>query len=51
MSEWDIIPENFHTKHSVLHRAKCTHAYITQLYIISIQPANKAVERLINSYD
>ena len=29
--------------------ARCTHAYITQLYIMSIQPVNKAAEHLINS--
>ena len=32
-----------------VHSARCTHAYITQLYIMSIQPVNKAVEHLINS--
>ena len=48
MSEWNLIHENFHTKHRV-HSARCTHAYITQLYITSIQPINKAAEHLINS--
>ena len=28
-----------------------THVYITQLHIMSTQPANKAVEHPINSYD
>ena len=31
--------------------SRCTHAYITQLYIMSIEPVNKAAEHLINSYD
>ena len=35
MSEWNFIHENFHTKHSHVHSARCTHAYITQLYIMS----------------
>ena len=43
-----MIHENFHTKHRV-HSARCTHTYITQLYITSIQPVNKAVEHLMNS--
>ena len=43
-----MIHENFHTKQRV-HSARCTHAYMTQLYIMSIQPVNKAVEHLINS--
>ena len=34
---------------STHHRARCRHTYITQLYIMSIQPVNKAVEHLINS--
>jgi len=38
-----------HTKHRRVHSARCTHAYITQLYIMSIQPVNKAAEHLINS--
>ena len=40
MSERDFINENVHTKCSV---------FMTQLYIMSIQPANKAVKYLINS--
>ena len=48
MSEWNLIYENFHTKQRV-HSARFTHAYITQLYIMSIQPVNKAVEHLISS--
>ena len=32
-----------------VHSARCTHAYITQLYITSIQPVNKAAEHLISS--
>ena len=35
--------ENFHTKQRV-HSARRTHAYITQLYIMSIQQADKAGE-------
>ena len=49
MNEWNIIHENFHTKQRA-HSARCTHAYITQLYIMSIQPATKAVEHLVSSY-
>ena len=48
MSEWNLIHENFHTKQRV-HSARCTHAYITQLYIMSIQPVNKEVEHLLSS--
>ena len=51
MSKWNFIHDhlsmehkNFHTKQRV-HNARCTHAYLTQLYIMSIQPANKAVKR------
>ena len=51
-----MIHENFHTKHSVFTAPDahadadaCSHAYITQLYIMSIQPVNKAAEHLINS--
>ena len=29
-----------------VHSARCTHAYITQLYIMSIQPVNKAAEHI-----
>ena len=43
-----MIHENFHTKQRV-HSARCTHAYITQLYITSIHLVNKAAEHLINS--
>ena len=54
MSEWNLIHENFHTEHSVftapdVQNITVTHAYITQLYIMSIQPVNKAAEHLINS--
>ena len=48
MNEWNLIHENIHTKQRV-HSARCTQAYITQLYIMSIQPVNKAVEHLSNS--
>ena len=48
MSESNLIHDNFHTKQRV-HSARCTHAHITQLYIMSIQPVNKAAEHLINS--
>ena len=41
--------ENFHTKQHA-HSARCTHACITQLYIMSIQPATKAAEHLVSSY-
>ena len=47
-----MIHENFHTEHSVFTAPDVhmhTHAYITQLYIMSIQPVNKAVEHIINS--
>ena len=43
-----MIHENFHTKQRV-QSARCTHVYITQLYIMLIQPVNKAVEHLIHS--
>ena len=33
------------------HSARRTLAYITQLSIMSIQPANKVVKHLTNSYD
>ena len=46
MNEWNFIHENFHTKQRV-HSVRCTHAYITQLHIMCIQPANKAVEHMI----
>ena len=39
-----MIHENFHTKHSVFTASDVhVHAYITQLYIMSIQPVKKAV--------
>ena len=40
MGERDFINENVHTKCSV---------FMTQLYIISIQPTNKAGKHLLNS--
>ena len=46
----NFIQENVHTKQRV-HSTKRARAYIIQLYITSIQPANRAVEQLINSYD
>ena len=45
-----LLYEIVHTKQRV-HSGRCTHAYITQLRIMSIQPANKAIEYLINSYN
>ena len=54
MNEWTCRWHtwNFtHTKTKRVHSARCTLAYITQLYIKSIQPANKAAKHLINSYD
>ena len=44
MSESNFMHENFHTKHSVFTAPDA-------VYIMSIQPANKAVTHLINSYD
>ena len=40
MNEENFINENVHTKCSV---------FMTQLYIMSIQPANKAGKHLLNS--
>ena len=37
MSEWNVIHENFHTKHSVLTAPDEHMPYIIQLHIISIQ--------------
>ena len=37
MSEWNVIHENFHTKHSVLTAADEHMPYIIQLHIMSIQ--------------
>jgi len=48
MSEWNVIHENFHTKHSVLTAPDEHMPYIIQFWdIMSIQPANKAAEHLI----
>ena len=49
MSEWKVIHENFHTKHSVLTAPDEHMPCIIQLHIMSIQPANKAAEHLISS--
>ena len=49
MSERNLIHENFHAKHSIFTAPDVHMHYITQLYIMSIQPVNKAVEHLINS--
>ena len=50
MNEWvKFDTGEFPHKTWRVHSARCTHAYITQLYIMSIQPVNKAVEHLINS--
>ena len=44
-----MIHENFHTKHSVF-TAPDVHMHTSlKLYIVSIQPVNKAAEHLINS--
>ena len=51
MSEWNVIHENFHTKHSVFTAPDEHMPYIILLHIMSIQPANKAAEDLISSYD
>ena len=51
MSEWNIIHENFHTKHSVLIVPDEHMPYIIQLHIMSILWANEAAEHLISSYD
>ena len=48
MSEWNFMHENVHTKHSVFTEPD---AHIIQLYIMSIQPASKVAEHLINSYN
>ena len=47
----NIIHENFHTKHSMFIAPDEHMPYIIQLHIMSIQPANKAAERLIGLYD
>ena len=47
----NIIHENFHTKHSMFIAPDEHMPYIIQLHIMSIQPANKAVEHLISSYN
>ena len=43
--------ENFHTKHSVFTAPDELMPYVIQLHVMSIQPANKAAEHLISSYD
>ena len=43
-----MIHENFHTKHSVF-TAPDVHMHTSLLYIMSIQPVNKAAKHLINS--
>ena len=40
--------KNFHTKHSMF---TAPDAHMHTAFITSIQPANQAVEHLINSYD
>ena len=42
MNEWNLIHENFHTKHSAFTTPDEHMACIIQLHIMSIQPANKA---------
>ena len=49
VSERNAIRENFHAKHSVFTAPDARMPYITQLCIVSMQPATKAVERLISS--
>ena len=51
MSEWNIIHENFHTKHSVLTAPDEHLPYIIQLHMVSMLWANEAAEHLISSYD
>ena len=51
MSEWNVIHENFHTKHSVFTAPDEHIPYIIQLHIMSIQPSNKASEHLTSIYD
>ena len=50
MSEWNVINENFHTKHSVLTAPDEHMPYIIQLHIMSIRWnilwANEAAEHL-----
>ena len=43
--------QNFHTKHSVFTATDEQMPHIIQLHIMSIQPANKAAEHMISSYD
>ena len=47
MSDWNVIRENFHTKHSVLTAPDEHMPYIIQLHIRSTQTANKAAEQFI----
>ena len=49
MNERNVIHENFHTKHSVFTAPDEHMPYVIQVHIISIQPANKAIEHLISS--
>ena len=50
MNEWvKFDTGEFPHKTWSVHSARCTPAYITQLYIMSVQTVNKAVEHLINS--
>ena len=48
MSEWNVIHENFHTKHSMFTAPDEHMPYTIQLHIMSMQPANKAAEHLIS---
>ena len=48
MSEWNLIHKfdtwEFPHKTERVHSARCIHAYITQLYIMSIQPVKRETE-------
>ena len=39
----------FSAQSQIVHSARCTHAYITQLHIMSIQLENEAIEHLIRN--
>ena len=50
MSERNVIHENFNTKQRGVLTAPDTHMHTSLLPIMSIRPANKAVEHLTSSY-
>ena len=51
MHEWNVIHENFHAKHNMFTAPDEHMPSIIQLHVMSMQPANKAAEHLISSYD